>query len=53
MFVAGCMENNKGRFQLADLMYWYLMYWWRVLNKTDDFFDVFLRDIKICFVDNP
>ncbi len=27
-------------------------YWWRGLNKTDGIFDSFLRDMKICFVDN-
>lgn len=36
-----------------DLLERYLAkYWWRGLNKTDDIFDSFLRDIKICFVDN-
>ncbi|KAF0704696.1 DDE Tnp IS1595 domain-containing protein [Aphis craccivora] len=36
-----------------DLLERYLAeYWWRGLNKTDDIFDSFLRDMKICFVDN-
>jgi hypothetical protein len=26
-------------------------YWWRGLNKTDNIFDAFLRDMKLCFVD--
>lgn len=36
-----------------DLLDSYLAeYWWRGLNKTDNIFDAFLRDMKLCFVDN-
>ncbi|KAL4113374.1 hypothetical protein QTP88_017006 [Uroleucon formosanum] len=33
-----------------DLLDRYLAeYWWRGLNKTDNIFDAFLRDMKLCF----
>jgi hypothetical protein len=35
-----------------DLLERYLVeYWCWELNKTDNIFDAFLRDMKLCFVD--
>lgn len=36
-----------------DLLEKYLaQYWWQGLNETGNIFDSFLRDMKLCFVDN-
>lgn len=35
-----------------DLLEYLAKYWLQGLNKTDNIFNAFFRDMKLCFVDN-